>query len=396
LTPVHFDFAKHFFLALTAISSLAVVAALAAIAAETPLETYESKYYIIHTDLPQTEAREAQLRMTRMVEQYRQLNPAAAAKLKTPLPFYLYKNIADYTKAVGVEGSGGYFDGEKLLAAVHRSENGAIAPSTWQIVQHEGFHQFAHAVIGGEIPMWADEGLAEYYGQAIFTGDGFITGLIPQSRLIRTRALLLSGDAKPFAQFIVLPRDQWNAKVEMKNYDQAWSLVHFLMHGEEGKLQKPFNDFLEDIAKGESAERSYHARFDEIPDLERRYRKWWLGLPDYPSSQDYARATLSTLTSFLARAHQQNQTFANFEDFTQTLAQNLKQPPENWLPPTLFTTAVDEANRMCQAGDTFALTQSAAHLPSITLTQKSGAKLIGQFKINKQGHIESVQANLNH
>ena len=67
--------------------------------------------------------------MTRMVEQYQQLNRAAAAKLKTRLPFYLYKNLADYTKAVGVEGSGGYFDGEKLLAAVHRTQDGAIAPS---------------------------------------------------------------------------------------------------------------------------------------------------------------------------------------------------------------------------------------------------------------------------
>ena len=45
-----------------------------------------------------------------------------------------------------------------------------ITAYTWHTVQHEGFHQFAHAVIGGDIPTWLNEGLAEYFGEALFTG----------------------------------------------------------------------------------------------------------------------------------------------------------------------------------------------------------------------------------
>ena len=77
---MYVNFLNGLILALSALSSLAVIAA------ESALEPYESKYYIIHTDLPQTEAREAQIRMTAMVDQYLQLNPSATAKKVSPQP----------------------------------------------------------------------------------------------------------------------------------------------------------------------------------------------------------------------------------------------------------------------------------------------------------------------
>jgi len=362
-----------------------------ALAAEPVLTPHESKYYIIHTDLPEIEAREAVVRMTHMVDEYLQHTSKFSGKLKERLPFYLYKNLLDYTKAVGVAGSGGYFDGQKLMATTLRSEDGAISRDTWHIVQHEGFHQFAHAVIGGEFPMWADEGLAEYFGEAIFTGDGFETGLIPQLRLVRVRALLVDGNARPFVQFLALSREQWNAKVDLKNYDQAWSIVHFLMHGENGKLQKTFENVLHDVAKGESAERAYRAHFDEIPDLERRYRKWWLGLPDEPTSTGYARATLATLTSFLARAHLHGQDFSDFDAMQKTPAVQFKQPEEQWLPPALLAGALVDATRRLREGDKFELVKPGDGTPSIVLMEKHGGKWIGKFTAGKDGRIELVR-----
>ena len=45
--------------------------------------------------------------------------------------------------------------------------------------------------------MWAEEGLAEYLGETLFTGDGFEVELIPQSRLGRLREMLKDGRAVP-------------------------------------------------------------------------------------------------------------------------------------------------------------------------------------------------------
>ena len=90
-------------------------------------------------------------------------------------------------------GSAGVYmrsDGEPRLMGVAGELENAF---TWHLIQHEGFHQFAAAVIGGDRPVWVNEGLAEYFGEAIFTGDGFIAGIIPQWRLKRIRAELSAG-----------------------------------------------------------------------------------------------------------------------------------------------------------------------------------------------------------
>lgn len=377
---------------LTPLSALLflLVAAAGALAAEPALKAYESKYYLLQTDLPQIEAREAQLRMTRMVEEYLHRTAGFNGQLKDRLPFYLYKNLADYTQAVGVEGSGGYFDGDKLMATTLRTNTGAISADTWHIVQHEGFHQFAHAVIGGEIPMWADEGLAEYFGEAIFTGDGFVTGLIPQARLVRVRKLLKDENAKPLAELLAIAREGWNARVEMKNYDQAWSFVHFLTHGEDGRLAKPFGDFMQEIGKGEDSAKAYARHLGAIANLEARYRDWWLKLSDNPTARGYDRCTLSILTSFLARAAAQGESFDSFDELAKTPVARMRQGTVDWLPPALFEAAVNDAAQMQSGGSRFELVNAVNHPALIDLTLKDGTKLMGRFALDQAGHIQAV------
>jgi hypothetical protein len=52
-------------------------------------------------------------------------------------------------------------------------------------------------VIGGELPIWVNEGMAEYFGEGIFTGDGFITGVIPPKRL---RMIKETSSSKKFSR----------------------------------------------------------------------------------------------------------------------------------------------------------------------------------------------------
>ena len=373
---------------------LSIFACAVAARAEQPpaLRLVDSKYYEIHTDLPELDAREAQVRMTRMAEEYRNRTAEFSGQIKARLPFYLYKDLQSYRAAGGAEKSGGYFDGEKLMAVTlrRRGADGIIDLATWHIVQHEGFHQFAHAVIGGEIPMWADEGLAEYFGEGLFTGDGFVTGLIPQARLFRVRAALRERQFKPLRAFMAMTREQWNDRIEMQNYDQAWSLVHFFAHGEEGRLQKPFNTFMREVGRGGGdADQAFNRYLKPIPRLEERWRDWWLALPDDPTTEGYARATLATLTSFLARAHAGGQTFASFDALIKTPADQIKQQEDDWLPPSLFARAVEEAKGNAE----FVLVKSADRPPSIVATLKDGTRLAGRFAI-KDGHPASVRVEV--
>jgi len=71
-------------------------------------------------------------------------------------------------------------------------------------VQHEGFQQFIHAAGGGHIPIWINEGLAEYFGEALFTGDGYVVGLIPPQRLARGKQRIQQGQFKSLRKMMLM------------------------------------------------------------------------------------------------------------------------------------------------------------------------------------------------
>src|SRR5687768_12812023 len=156
---------------------------------EEKLQAYESAYYTIYTDLPAEDAKEAAIRMTRIAEEYYERTKDFSGKINRRLPFYLFREMADYYEAGGLPGSGGVFNGRRLMAIAGAKPT----PTTWMIVQHEGFHQFARAVIGGEIPVWANEGLADYFAVSVFTGDGMVSGVVPNWRLRRVQEQIRNG-----------------------------------------------------------------------------------------------------------------------------------------------------------------------------------------------------------
>ena len=43
--------------------------------------------------------------------------------------------------------------------------------------------------------------------------------------------------------------DEWNAKLSIVNYDQGWSMVHFLIHGDGGKYRQAFGAFMLDLSR---------------------------------------------------------------------------------------------------------------------------------------------------
>src|SRR5262245_47586979 len=110
------------------------------------LQRYETPYYILHTDVPRDQAQEAAVRMTRMAEEYHNRTREFSGVITTKFPFYLYRERADYETAGGLPKSAGFFNGEALHAYVGAKTD----DRTWHTVQHEGFHQFTAAVIGGD------------------------------------------------------------------------------------------------------------------------------------------------------------------------------------------------------------------------------------------------------
>jgi hypothetical protein len=350
------------------------------------LKEYDTKYYTIYTDIDPDDEKEAAIRMTKMAEEYHERTKGFAGTINSKFPFYLYKSSADYYAAGGMPRSAGVFisigSGGKLMAVAGKS----VTQQTWQVVQHEGFHQFAHAVIGGEIPTWLNEGLAEYFGESIFTGDGFVTGVIPPWRLERLKQEISGGETKTIRQMMETSPDQWAGNLNIINYDQAWSMVHFLVHGDDQKYQAAFSNCIREISKGKTFNTAWIDTIGPTDGFEDRWKKWWSGQPESPTSLLYGKAAVATMTSFIARAYTSRQTFSSFEAFQAAVNDgSLKIKSDDWLPRSLIVTAF----RNYGTAPHWELQSPQNKQPTLELTLIDGTRLTGWFTLrgNRVDHV---------
>jgi uncharacterized protein DUF1570 len=358
--------------------------------AQPSLRKYPTRYYLIHSDLAPVDVHEAGVRLTVMAELYHRRTRNFAGVVRQRLPVYLYRERSRYYAAGGVPGSAGVYTGDRLMAHAAVKDRRSL----WHALQHEGFHQFAHQVIQGPLPIWVNEGLAEYFGDAIWTGDGMVTGIIPSSRLRRVKEMIRANYVLPFLEMLRMEHETWNQQLASRNYDQAWSMTHFLVHADDGKYRKAFEQFISDVASGRPWEMAFVNRFGrDIRAFERRYAQWWLSLPEEPSKGLYASATAQTLTSFLARAHQAKQRFTDFSDFAaHAEAGTLQLPSGQWLPPSLAQQAIRDA---AQRGRwTLELPRGYPdRSPRLRLELGDGASLATSFRL-VDGRVSAVDVRV--
>lgn len=314
-------------------------------AATMELRKFETRYYTMYTDLDDEHVREATIRMTRMAEEYHERTKGFSGRIRSKFPFFLFKSEALYYQAGGRPGTAGVFMGSPSAGFRLMALAGEMPDDrTWHTVQHEGFHQFAHAVIGGDLPIWVNEGLAEYFGESLFTGDGFVTGVIPPWRLERIKATFAAERFLSIEQMMLMSHNEWNLRMSGANYDQAWAMVHFLAHAEDGRYQKAFTQFMNMVGRGAQWGQAWSASFGSPKGFEERWRKYWAELPANPTERLYVRATLETLMSFLARAAIEGQLFDDFDSFrTAATGRQLKLSDANWLPPALLEDALSRS-----------------------------------------------------
>jgi hypothetical protein len=343
------------------------------------LKRYESPYYIVYTDLEEERVKETLLRVTRMAEEYHERTKSFSGAIRQKFPFFLFAKKEDYYAAGGMAGSGGVFiwrgtEGKLMAIAGEKASNG-----TWHVVQHEGFHQFARAVIGGDIPAWANEGLAEYFGEGIFTGDGMVTGVAPPGRIKRIQQAIKEKRFKSIQQMMLLSLAQWNAEMNGSNYDMAWSMVHFLAHGDDGKYQAAFAAFIRDIGRNVKWDRAWEANFGSAAGFEKKWSEWWLAREPELTKDLYVRASVSILTSFLGRAAAQKQTFDDLEEFLRAGNEGqLKVAKDDWLPPGLFATGAKLKDAM-GSGVTFTLGRDPKAPPQVIATLADETRLVATY-----------------
>ena len=363
------------------------------------LPRYETKYYNLYSALDRPKTMEAAARITRMFEEFLRRSKNFG-RPPGRFPFYLFNSLAAYHVAGGREGSIGCFSPKLGLMAVSA---GRPSEALWSTMQHEAFHQFCRYVITADMPIWANEGLAEYFERAIWTGDGYVPGIIPEKDLRDVRSYINAKHFLLIDKLVRLTRRQWDEQIAdepeaaHRNYIESWSLIHFLIHGEDGKYLKTLDGFLTDLHGGR-VQRVQRFR-TTIRTLQKPYTQWWTETALTDSHRREWKAVVATLTSFLARAHAQGQTFGTAKKFL-AVANNddLKLPTTKttqWLPTTLLHSALSRMMKLKQRADARELAPKEWRLelsestPRLIMVSQDGTTFTGSFRL-KGGRVTAV------
>ena len=256
------------------------------VAAEAPprLTSFASKHYDVHTNLAMDKAREMAAHMDAVFEEYTKRFVAFGKGTTPRMPLYLLRTQKEYlafmqSKSVDATGTGGIFfirpDAKGLATWVEDRPSWI----TLETLQHEGFHQFAYACIGTKLPLWVNEGMAEYFGDAILVDKRLRVGICPNRRVQAIKQALAEGKTFEFDELLAMQPGKWHQTLVRSpergrlQYDQSWSMVYFLIHGDDGRYRAAFEKYLSVVAKGMDSTTAFKHAFGATDTL--AFRRQW-------------------------------------------------------------------------------------------------------------------------
>ena len=225
--------------------------------------------------------------------------------------------------------------------------------------------------------------------------------MIPPYRLKRVQDQIRRGKTRPFLEMFRLTPEQWSDDLRdlrdangeeysqaRINYDQAWSMVHYLVNADGGKYRAGFSGLIRDVAGGTDWRLAFRRRFgQEVRPFEDRYKRWWPARKPDATAGLYTEAVVATMTSYFARAVAQGQQFATAEDFfREARSGTLKAHRSQWLPPRLLNRALVHA-RLWQPAWSI---DKSVRTAKLVLTWPTGTVYTGTFT-HSRGKCDRVK-----
>ncbi len=295
------------------------------------LTRYDSRYYIIYTDMVREDAAEYARHMDNVFGEYRKRFAALRPRNREKMNLFLYKDQKSYQLTLasgGVDGtnSGGMFVGGGKVEGLHVWVANRSRKSVIETLQHEGFHQFAANFIGYELPTWANEGLAQYFEDAYISKGKIETGVINAFRLKRVQKALKEGKSIDFDKLITVSGKEWSEILRSNPneaglyYAQAWSVAYFLIHADNGKYRGAFGNYLDLLSKGRSNEQAFEKAFgtNDYAAFEARWREFIEKAQPDPVST--AMNKLEFIGSAIQRTHKKHDLPEDVEGLAKYLA----------------------------------------------------------------------------
>lgn len=232
--------------------------------------------------MPAAQANALARHLNLMYEEYARRLASLPLRGQEKLNVLIFDDPQDYLLTlrarfgVNAQGTGGMFFVTPAGAALAFWTRDLPQRRVEHVVQHEGFHQFAYSRFGDDLPMWVNEGLAEFFGESVMVEDKLILGQNTPRTLDSIKNAIEKNQHVSFRSMLTMSPQTWNAAVNngdaAMNYHQAWSMVHFLVYGDGGKYTGAFETYLRHLNNGLPSEEAFVRTFG--PDIEQFETAW--------------------------------------------------------------------------------------------------------------------------
>lgn len=251
------------------------------------LHLFQSRHYLVHTNLNREEVLDFGRKMDAIFDQYQRRFFGFGTHASRPMPLYLLRTREQYIQLLtqhDIDGhnSGGMFVSTPKFHGLATWMAGRSRSQTFITLQHEGFHQFAWNFLGHELPAWMNEGLAQYFEDAIIIGQRMMIGLANTRRIEIVRDAIKHRRTIGFSTLLNLNAQQWGELLNRDPdgsallYAQSWSLTFFLIHGDDGKYQQALGKYLQLVSDGHDSVAAFRLTFgsEDLSPMERRWHSF--------------------------------------------------------------------------------------------------------------------------
>jgi hypothetical protein len=243
---------------------------------------FQTPNYDIQYETDETFAKECGKHLEAILKEYQRRfpmersmdenGPAPEVRRFTVKCFKSRETFNSYAAANGVSGAAAYFSPAQNELVCYKTVDEGKKKS-FHILYHEASHQYIHLYMGEEvdIPIWLNEGVAEYFFGGEFKGATFAIG-VNQERITTIKEAVRRSTFVPLAEIFQYSQAQYYANAEIC-YAEGWSLAYFLWTTPDAKYKGRINTFYDVLKSTRSKDEAFSRAFGEL-DLAQFEKDW--------------------------------------------------------------------------------------------------------------------------
>jgi predicted Zn-dependent protease len=241
---------------------LVIISSLAPVAAKDTWISVRSKNFLLVGNASEKDIRQVGVRLEQFREVFSRLFTTMNVNSPVPTTVVVFKNDDSYRPFKPTETTAGYFqpgaDVNYITLELVKGLRSEQDP--FKII----FHEYTHLLVkntSGNVPVWFNEGLAEYYSTFSITDDQKVVMGRPIAshvyRLRENRMLPLR------TLFQVDQKSSYYNESDKQSifYAESWALIHYLILGNEGQRMTQMGKFVELLTASVPMEQAFQQAF---------------------------------------------------------------------------------------------------------------------------------------